>query len=349
MTRVPIATFVKELEAALKRGDGYIMGSRGQNPRTGSLDLSVKTVKSSWKTNGWYYTQYDSNPKQKEKALYWRANATRVWDCAGLAEGIYEIYTGVNIDSKARYNYQQWCDPKGTGLIPASYRIPGAAVFWGNKAADIHHVGYLYKPVDPSKPTGDWYIIEARGVMYGVVMTKLSSRRPNFRGLMTKYFDYENAAFKPIEVHLGDRILKNGMEGSDVKELQTDLIRLGYDCGAWGADGDFGDATEIAVRAFQKAMDLVVDGEFGPKSLAAMEKELAKLDAVAESPKEVEIVGGNCYVRVGPGTAYTQRGVAFEGDRLPFNGKIDENSKWLSVVYKGSEGWVSPKYGRLIG
>ena len=30
--KMPIATFVAELEAALKRKDGYIMGSKGQNP-----------------------------------------------------------------------------------------------------------------------------------------------------------------------------------------------------------------------------------------------------------------------------------------------------------------------------
>lgn len=55
---MPTKLFVKELEAALNRGDGYIMASYGQNPRTGYLDLSKTDVKSAWKENGWYYTQY---------------------------------------------------------------------------------------------------------------------------------------------------------------------------------------------------------------------------------------------------------------------------------------------------
>lgn len=78
--KVLISDFVKELVAALNRKDGYIMGSRGQNPRTGYLDLSVpeSQCKSSWKTNGYYYTQYSGS--QRTKALGWRANATRVWD-----------------------------------------------------------------------------------------------------------------------------------------------------------------------------------------------------------------------------------------------------------------------------
>lgn len=347
MQRLPISTFVRELEAAYKRGDGYIMGAYGQNPRTGSLDLSVTTCKSSWQPNGWYYTQYSG--AQRTQALKWRANCTRVWDCNGLAEGIYQIHAGVCIDSKARYNYQQWCDPKGAGLIPAKYRRPGAAVFWGDSASSIHHVAYLYKPVDAGNPAGDWYIIEARGVMYGVVRTRLNSRRPNYWGLMTRYYDYgADEGSQPAEPHLGDRILKNGCEGEDVRELQTDLIRLGYDCGKWGADGDFCDATEIAVRRFQVQHGLTVDGEAGPLTCAALAAALAALDAPPEAePHYVAIEGGNCYVREGPSTSDTVRGVAHEGAKLPYLGEISE-SGWLKITYKDLPGWVSGKYGKLV-
>lgn len=347
MKRIPSILLVSELAAALKRRDGYIMGAYGQNPRTGYLDLSVpeSKCKSSWKPNGWYYTQYSGG--QRTQALKWRERCTRVWDCNGLAEGIYQIHTGTCIDSKARYNYAQWCDPKGKGTIPAKYRVPGAAVFWGKSASDIHHVAYLWKPVDPDKPSGDWYIIEARGVMYGVVQTKLSARSPQYWGIMTKYFDYEGAAVEPVVYHLGDRILRNGDEGEDVREMQTNLIRLGYDCGKYGADGDFGDATEIAVRAFQRDHDLTVDGEFGPRSLQAMEAELAALEAPEENPHYVEIVGGNCYVREGPGTAFAVRGVAHEGAKLPYLGEVAEDG-WLKLTYKDEPGWVSGKYGKLV-
>ena len=86
--RMPTRLFVRELEAALTRGDGYIMSSYGQNPRTGYLDLSKTDVKSAWKENGWYYTQYSGS--QRTQALKWRKKCTRVWDCAGMAEGIYD-------------------------------------------------------------------------------------------------------------------------------------------------------------------------------------------------------------------------------------------------------------------
>lgn len=75
---VPISVFVNEIYAAYKRGDGYIMASYGQNPRTGYLDLEKTTVKSGWKENGWYYTQYSGS--QRTQALKWRKQCTRVWD-----------------------------------------------------------------------------------------------------------------------------------------------------------------------------------------------------------------------------------------------------------------------------
>lgn len=359
LTRVSIGTFVAELEAALERGDGYIMGSYGQNPRTGYLDLTVpeSKCKSSWKEKGYYFGgQYSGS--QLTSALKWRKNSPRVWDCNGMAEGIYELHTGVCINSKARYNYAQWCSVKGSGMIPAKHRVPGAAVFWSNSGSgSIHHVAYLWKPVTAGKPEGDWYLIEAKGVAYGVVKSKLNSRKPNFWGLMDKYYDYgDTAALEPVAVParvLGSRILRNGMEGADVKAMQANLIRLGYDLGKWGADGDFGDATELAVRAFQLDFNLEQDGEFGPKSLAAMELALVALDKTEEKPRYVVIEGGDCYIRLAPNTSGKAVGVAHRGEKFAYGGVIDEDTKWLLIQYvkKGdtvpSNAWVSGKYGRL--
>lgn len=329
--------FVAELKAALNRKDGYIMGSKGQNPKK-------------WDKDSWWFTQYSGS--QKKKALYWRENAERVWDCNGMSEGIYEDFSGVNINTKARYNYANWCDPKGKGMIPVEYRIPGAAVFWSDSgASSIHHVGYLIEPVAKGKPEGDWYLIEARGVMYGVVRTKLLSRKPNYWGLMTKYFDYSNSTKVDLTtdmIHLGDRTLKNGSEGEDVKEMQEALIRLGYDLGKWGADGDFGDCTEQAVRAFQKAKKLTVDGVVGTKTVAALTEALQSTNAGVQDPQKVIIVGGNCYVRDNPSVdTGLKLGVAHEGESYNYLGQQSENA-WLKIEWQNGFGWVSGKYGKLV-
>ena len=331
---MPISLFVNELYAAYKRGDGYLMGATGQDPKK-------------WATNSWWFTQYSGS--KRTQALYWREHCARVWDCNGMAEGLYKDYSGVDINTYARANYATWCSPKGSGTIPVKYRVPGAAVFWGSTASEIHHVGYLYKPVVSDNPGGDWYIIEARGVMYGVVMTKLYSRKPNYWGWMTKYFDYEDVSVNTPEVPVNSQpLLRNGSENAFVKILQTELIELGYDCGKWGADGDFGDATELAVKKFQEDHGLEVDGIVGEKTWAALDKAMADASKPVENPEYVLISGGNCYVRDLPNTSGNALGVAHDGEKLEFAGTIDDETRWLKVKYKDGEGWVSGKYGKLV-
>ena len=198
------------------------------------------------------------------------------------------------------------------------------------------------------KPDGDWYLIEARGVNYGVVMTKLKSRNPNYWGLMTKYFDYENSAvITPTIYRLGDRPLKNGSEGDDVKELQTNLIELGYDCGRWGADGDFGDATEMAVKDFQTNCNLAVDGEFGPEDCVKMYAILAKINHPVDNPNKVRIYGGSCYIRSMPNTDGKILGVAHAGDKYEYAGQTADNG-WHLIVFRSRQAWISGKYSRLV-
>lgn len=63
-------------------------------------------------------------------------------------------------------------------------------------------------------------------------------------------------------------VLKKGSSGTGVKWLQWQLNSLGYDCGA--VDGAFGAKTLAAVKAFQRAKGLTVDGLVGPATRAAL-------------------------------------------------------------------------------
>ena len=66
------------------------------------------------------------------------------------------------------------------------------------------------------------------------------------------------------------KTLKKGCTGKQVETLQALLIGYGYPCGKSGADGDFGAATDAAMRKYQKANGLTVDGIAGPKTWAKM-------------------------------------------------------------------------------
>ena len=81
--------------------------------------------------------------------------------------------------------------------------------------------------------------------------------------VLTNGSKYEGT-IHPVEYALGDRVIKYGCEGQDVKLMQVMLLKLGYDLGSWRCDGDFGDCTDLALRAFQKDAQLDVDGECGP-------------------------------------------------------------------------------------
>jgi len=77
--------------------------------------------------------------------------------------------------------------------------------------------------------------------------------------------------------------IRRGNKGADVIECQTMLTRLGYDIGPCGIDGDFGRATEAAVRSFQSDNGLVIDGVVGVMTWDALDKAIAQLN---EKPSE---------------------------------------------------------------
>ena len=58
-------------------------------------------------------------------------------------------------------------------------------------------------------------------------------------------------------------VLEKGIDGSKVKALQALLIGYGHNLGMWGVDGDFGAATDTAVKNYQQKNGLVADGIVG--------------------------------------------------------------------------------------
>lgn len=61
--------------------------------------------------------------------------------------------------------------------------------------------------------------------------------------------------------------LQVGDQGSDVAEVQAELVRIGYDV---VPDGDFGPATVEAVKYFQAAHGMDADGTVGPATYEAL-------------------------------------------------------------------------------
>src|SRR5215510_1006763 len=65
----------------------------------------------------------------------------------------------------------------------------------------------------------------------------------------------------------GAGLIRRGMSGPSVKELQEELRARGYDI---QADGVFGRETEAAIRSFQARSGAKVDGIVGPETMGKL-------------------------------------------------------------------------------
>lgn len=128
-------------------------------------------------------------------------------------------------------------------------------------------------------------------------------------------------------------ILKCGNSGDGVKSLQEKLISLGYSCGGRGADGDYGSATENAVRNFQRDNSdvLTEDGIAGPETLKAIDK------AVNAIRKKVKVTANVLNVRYGAGNHYTVKTTVKKGS---VHNLLEEKNGWGRI----SGGWISLEY-----
>ena len=78
-------------------------------------------------------------------------------------------------------------------------------------------------------------------------------------------------------------LLRKGSRGAKVRELQNNLIKLGYSLEPYGADGDYGTVTYHAVKKFQEDHKLEVDGVVGDNTREAIEAALKGVNAVEKT------------------------------------------------------------------
>lgn len=282
------------------------------------------------KTNQYpsYYTDARM-PKYKDAITKKKVCA----DCIGLIKGFFWTNGGEGVldyingtgDFTCKYKSNgcpdqsasgmlSWSKSKGckNGKIASLPDVPGVLVYTPN------HVGVY---------VGDGYAVEARGFDYGIVKTKIKDRTWTDWAYLPEsllYYDEageipkeaqqtptatEKAVEKTVETaktayNLGDRTLQRGSKGDDVSKLQECLINLGYDLGTYGSkkdgvDGNMGTKTVNAVKEFQAANDLEVDGKYGKKSHAAMMKNMQGATK-PESGFKIKVTSWSVNVRNAP-------------------------------------------------
>ena len=237
---------IEKFEISLKEKWGYIYGMKHVVWTQARQDNYVKA--------------YSNDPDRKMSCKYggkWIGSI--VTDCSGLFAWWIEQLGGA-IAHGSNSIYDRYCSSKGTlknGRTAGGKELrPGTAVFTTNDSGRHGHIG-LY--------IGSGKVIEAKGAQYGVIESKVTESRWKAWGEL-KMIEYDGQAEEPPweEDDVDKPTIRRGSKGSAVKEMQELLLQKGYDLGKWGADGDFGQATEAAVKQFQKDWGLKQDGIVGP-------------------------------------------------------------------------------------
>lgn len=258
---------------AIECAGGYIWGQQGAT-WTAAKQASLER-------------RYEADPsglsKYKLSAQYGKKWINhRVWDCACLCRWAAK-QNGVAIHSGSNLIWKY--DLAKKGALTAGMELPlGALVFTGSTADNHPHIGTY---------TGDGWVTEAAGTKEGCIKSKLSNKKWTWWGL-EKGVEYEfipgggtapstTPAPAPTPATKTPATIRKGNKGALVTQMQQMLDKLGYSLGICGVDGDYGTATEKAVKEFQRDHGLSQDGVCGPKTWTALQE---AADKVATKPAE---------------------------------------------------------------
>ncbi|WP_067927611.1 peptidoglycan-binding protein [Alicyclobacillus shizuokensis] len=128
--------------------------------------------------------------------------------------------------------------------------------------------------------------------------------------------------------------LREGSSGSAVKTLQTALNQLGYSCGT--VDGVFGSKTLSAVKKFQKAKGLVMDGVVGPKTWAALKSALGSVASRGGTPPTSVTTGSSSGSSGSSSSGSTSSGSSSSGSKSSGSSSSGSSSSNQGPAYPGT-------------
>lgn len=218
----------------------------------------------------------DNNPKPDCTGCQWFPNGERVrcYDCRGFTDWVLKQF-GFDLDGEGATSQwkssKNWCK-KGS----ISEGIPQNVIcclFYENSSGGMAHTGLYYNG-------------QTCECSSGVQCSKTLNKKWTKYAVPACFADliglHETKPAEPVKEQTKSyKTIRKGNMGSLVKECQTMLSKLGYDLGICGIDGDFGIATQNAVKDFQRThkdadgKPLVVDGVVGAKTWKALEKAVA--------------------------------------------------------------------------
>ena len=271
---------IAKFEQALHEKWGYIWGTSGES-WTAAKQKELERTTDADRAQG---RQYGSK---------WIGHM--VADCSGLFSWSFKQLGGYMYHGSDTM-YRKYCTQKGElkkgRRTDGATLKPGTAVFVWN-GTKYSHVGLFI---------GNNTVIEAMGTINGVTTTKVTAGKWTHWGEL-QGVDYSEPGIKgtvpPVPCTAGTeglsptfQTLRKGSKGTAVTEMQTMLLKLGYNLGPCGVDGDFGKATDAAVLSFQSDHRLTVDGICGPVTWAELEKAISFLQVSVKEDRYCVIISG---------------------------------------------------------
>lgn len=300
---------------------------------------------------------YDSENIAKLKKVANQTPPTWGFDCVNLFKGIFWGWSADETKEKggAKYAINGVPDKNANGIFNLclnqssdfSTIQPGEAV-WIPGHFGLYVGNDLVVECTPTWGDG----VQLTGLKNVRTVSGYPNRKWDKHGFLP-WVKYDNIQIPETkEYSLGERILKKGMEGKDVKELQLSLIQLGYDLGTYGADGDFGKKTEEAVKLFQKANNLFVDGIAGKDTIEKLEArvdnggvepptEPEPPESLPEITSNYEVTGGSVYLWNDHPSYGGEKGIiVHKKDKL---NKPDFGT-YVPIVHNDTIKWINAKY-----
>jgi hypothetical protein len=217
-----------------------------------------------------YINHHSYNRRTNRKPMIQAATAdTFGFDCVNLIKGILWGWNGDKnaIYGGATYKVNGVPDVSADGMIAECYSV--TTDFGKIEIGEV-----LWTPGHVGVYVGNGLAVECSPAFLNRVQYTAVGNIGKRVGYNTRtwvkhgkmpWVTYEGAKKQEggstVEIEMN--VLKKGAKGEQVKTLQRLLDALGYDLGGYGADGSFGPATDKAVRSFQKAEALEVDGSVG--------------------------------------------------------------------------------------
>lgn len=238
-------------------------------------DYTIK-IKSDQNLNGWYTRAHINGLKAvaNQKPPVWG------FDCVNLTKGILWGWTGdeSSLYGGAKARSHGVPDTNANGMIQQCYDVTTdfTTIEVGEGLWMDGHWGLYVGNGRAVECTGRWdNCVQITAVHNIGKISGLNGRFWTKHGKLP-WVKYSGVAdtIEPEVIELGSRVIRKGTQGTDVKELQEDLMRLGYSLPQYGADGECGKETVNAIKIFQEDHNLEVDGEFGKESYKALQKAL---------------------------------------------------------------------------